>query len=217
MSATYSSNAQTGERATSFALKSGASLVWHKNTAHSDFAYAPSGAAGLHLAFLQNYGRWQFETGLGAERISFKQKSGNFRHSAVPEDVRLTFHYFALQMPVTVHYNLSYNFGIYLGSNFIAANLSSYKLGVSTGVLGSSAMEIVNQDEFPGFQFNAELHTGFTYGVLQNISLGFRTTYSLNTLSGMNLRFSSDQAISTVERVEYRWIRFGAEIIYHFR
>src|SRR5690606_5479660 len=67
-------------------------------------------------------------------------KKAEISHSAVPEDVRLTFHYFALQMPVTVHYNLSYNFGIYLGSNFIAANLSSYKLGVSTGVLGSSAM-----------------------------------------------------------------------------
>lgn len=209
--------AQDGEGGIDITAKARVSAIYFADGGTNSFNYAPSGAAGLHLGVSKNFGRWVLETGIGADRLSFVHRSKRFPHSTAFEEVTFQSNFFAVQIPLALHYKVSDDFHIAAGLNMMAANLNSYSLRVSSGAAGASGFESSEAGEFPGFQYTAEAHIGVRYRLSPRFALAAHANTGLHPLSGMDLNFASENAESSDESFEYRWFRTGIELIYKLK
>ncbi len=216
--ASLSLHAQEGANdAFEIAVKVRASLLIHNSQDNASFNYGPSHAAGGQLLFTRNYSTWALETGIGADRMVFAQRSTALFESTFREAVDVKFAYFALHIPLTAYYALPRDFRVSCGVHLMGINLSSYTVGVSSRAVGASGFSTIPASDFPGWQWTAELQTGLSKQLSPKVDLGLHLATSLRRIEAMDLAFESDGGQLEQRNFSYTWLRVGIEARYRLR
>lgn len=211
-------HAQDGSNdAFEIAVKVRASLLAHNVQDNVSFNYGPSHAAGAQLLVTKNYSTWAFETGLGADRMVFAQRSTALFESNVSEAIDVQFEYFTFHIPLTAHYALPRDLRISVGIHMMALSLSSYTVDLSSRSVGASGFSTTSATGFPGWQWTAELQSGLSKQLTPKVSAGLHLATSLWRIEAMDLAFESNDGQIEQRAFDYAWLRFGIEATYRLR
>lgn len=214
--AQYKAYSQNESGKFDFYLKANLGPLFNKNANDTPFESQVTSTFGSHLIARYNFSKLGLSAGIGGDNYRFSQRIDFGLSPGRKEYSTFEMSYFALGIPVLVHYSLTDRFEINGGVNLIGANWLSYS--ISSDSNGSSGMTAHANENIPDWQFTQEVMAGLNYKLSERFDLGISVAKSLKNIEGMGIEMelsAPDQDdLNVSEKFDYSWTRFSFEVAY---